>query len=297
MAAHQETWPVAVLCEVFEGSRSGFCASLQRHSTPSIDRAHVEVVARVTAMAGQTGQSDGSRRRAKHLPVAGSAIGRDTARQLRQEAGGAVRRPPSRRPCTTQRRHGDGFAPNLLARPCDVEQPDQVGVGDIPSLWSAEGWWSLAVLLDLCARKGVGWAMSAPIDATLVQAAWQMAVGRRQPAPGRLHQTDRGSQDACQASQGVLAAQGIRCSRRRKGERTAHRAYATRQEARADVMESIEMFYNSTRLHAYLGYRSPNDYEGLRKVASPCVHFSLTTTFCRAEACQCTVGEAAVECV
>jgi hypothetical protein len=63
-----------------------------------------------------------------------------------------------------------------------------------------------------------------------------------------------------------------------KGERTAHRAYATRQDARADILEDIEMFYNSTRLHSYLGYRSPHDYEALLKVASLSVHFPLTIT-------------------
>jgi transposase InsO family protein len=284
MAAHQETWPVAVLCAVFEVSRSGFYAYLHRQATPSIDRPHVELVARVKAIAGQTGQSYGSRRMAKQLQAEGCTIGRYKARQLMQEAGVAVRRPTYRRPLTTQSRHGYGIAPNLLARQFDVEKPDRVWVGDITYLWTAEGWLYLAVLLDLYSRKVVGWAMSAHIDASLVQAALQMAVGRRQPAPGLLHHTDRGSQYACQAYQRVLAAQGIRWSMSRKGEcldnavaerffgslkgeRTAHRAYATRQEARADVIEYIEMFYNSTRLHSYLGYRSPNEYEAFRNVA------------------------------
>jgi putative transposase len=130
----------------------------------------------------------------------------------------------------------------------------------------------------------VGWALRAYIDADLGQAAWQLAVGRRQPAPGLLPHSDRGRQYAGQAYQGLLAAQGSRCSMRRKGEcldnavaerffgsrkgeRTAHRTSATRQDARADIIEDIEMFYNSTRLHSYLGYRSPNEYEALRKVA------------------------------
>ena len=142
----------------------------------------------------------------------------------------------------------------------------------------------MSVGFELYSRKGVGWAMRAPIDADLVQVALHMAVGRRQPAPGLLHHTDRGSQYAGQAYQGWLAVHGIRCRMSRKGEcldnavaerffgslkgeRTAHRAYATRQDARADILEYIEMFYNSTRLHSYLGYRSPNDYEALLKVA------------------------------
>jgi putative transposase len=278
MAEHQATWPVAVLCEVFEVSRSGFYAYLQRHAASTIDRQEVELVARVKAIAAQTGQSYGSRRMAKALQAEGVMVGRCKARRLMKEAGVAVRRPTHRRPLTTNSRHGYGIAPNLLARQFDVEKPDQVWVGDITYVWTAEGWLYVAVLLDLYARKVVGWAMSEHINAELVQAAVQMAVGRRQPAPGLLHHTDRGSQYACQAYQELLKAHGIRCSMSRKGEcldnavaerffgslkgeRTAHREYATRQDARIDVIEYIEMFYNSTRLHSYLGYRSPNGYE------------------------------------
>jgi putative transposase len=122
-----------------------------------------------------------------------------------------------------------------------------------------------------------------------------MALGRRQPAAGRLHHADRGSQYACQAYQRLLADAGMRWSMRRKGdcldhagaercfsslkrERTAHCPYATRQEARDEVIDSIEMFYNSTRLHSYLGYVSPNVYEAVLKAASLSVRFSLTTT-------------------
>jgi len=284
MAAHQETWPVAVLCGVFAVSRSGFYAYLHRQAAAPIDREEVELVARVQAIAAQTGQSYGSRRMAKQRQAEGFKVGRCKARRLMREAEVVVRRPMHRRPLTTNSRHGYGIAPNLLARQFDVEKPDQAWVGDITYVWTAEGWLYVSVLLDLYSRKVVGWAMSAHIDADLVQAALRMAVGRRQPAPGLLHHTDRGSQYAGQAYQGRLAAQGIRCSMSRKGacvdnavaerffgrlkgERTAHRAYATRQDARADILEYIEMFYNSTRLHSYLGYRSPNDYEALLKVA------------------------------
>ena len=142
----------------------------------------------------------------------------------------------------------------------------------------------VSVLLDLYSRKVVGWAMSSQIDTTFVQDALQMALGRRNPSAGLLHHSDRGSQYASHAYQGVLAAHGIRCSMSGKGEcrdnavaerffgslkqeRTSHRDYATRQEAKDDIIDYIEMFYNSTRLHSYLGYVSPNDYEGLAKAA------------------------------
>jgi len=111
-----------------------------------------------------------------------------------------------------------------------------------------------------------------------------MALGRRQPGGGLLHHSDRGSQSACQAYQGLLANVGVRCRMSRQGdglenavaerffgslkrERTTHCPYATRQEAREDVVDDIAMFYNSKRKPSYLGYCSPNEYEALRQVA------------------------------
>jgi putative transposase len=277
MAQHQDTWPVAVLCEVFEVSRSGFYAYLQRQASSTMPRHELEVLAQVHAIAGATGHSYGSRRMAKQLQAAGFAVGRYKARQLMRQAGLVIRRPIRRRPVTTDSRHGYRVAPNLLARQFDVDQPDQVWVGDLTYVWTAEGWLYVAVLLDLYSRKVVGWAMSSHIDATLVQEALRMALGRR-------HHSDRGSQYACQAYQRLLADAGMRCSMSRKGdcldnavaerffgslkrERTAHCQYATRQEARDDVIDYIEMFYNSTRLHSYLGYISPNAYEVMLKAA------------------------------
>jgi hypothetical protein len=182
-----------------------------------------------------------------------------------------------------------------LARPFDVEQPDKVWAGDITSLWTAAGWWYLATVLDMYSRQVVGWAMSSRIDAELVQEALRMALGRRRPSAGLMHHSDRGSQYACGTSQALLAENGIRCRMSRKGdgldhavaerffgslkgERTSLRHYATRQEARDDVIDDIEMFSNSRRKHSYLGYVSPNAFEKLAVVASLSVYFYLTTT-------------------
>jgi len=159
-----------------------------------IDREEVELVARVKAMAAQTGQSYGRRRMANQLQAEGFQVGRCKARRLMREAEVVVRRPTHRRPLTTHSRHGYGMAPTLLARRCDGEKPDQAWVGDITYGWTAEGWLSVSVLLDLYSRQVVGWAMRAHIEADLVQAALHMAVGRRQPALGLLHRTDRGRQ-------------------------------------------------------------------------------------------------------
>jgi putative transposase len=158
------------------------------------------------------------------------------------------------------------------------------------SVWTAEGWLSVAALLDLYSRKVVGWAKSPRIDAALVQGALRMALGRRQPAVGLMHHSDRGRQYAGHDDQCLLLAYGIRCHMSRKGdcldhavverflgsrkrERTAHRHDATRHDARDDVIEYIEMFYNSRPKHSYLCYISPNEFEALTSAAEQSARF------------------------
>jgi putative transposase len=170
------------------------------------------------------------------------------------------------------------------ARQFSVARPAQVWGGDISYVWTAEGWLYVSTLLDLYSRKVVGWAMSRRIDTILVKDTLRMALGCRQPAAGLLHHSDRGSQYASHTYQDMLATHGIVCSMSRKGECldnavaerffgsltrewTAHRSYATRQEARDDMIADIEMFYNSRRKHSYLGYVSPNAYEQCARVA------------------------------
>lgn len=281
-------WPVTVLCDVLAVSRSGFYDYLERCRLACVDAEEMALLARVKAIHRASGGCYGSRRLAKQLQADGYAVGRCQARRLMKRAGVAVRRRTSRRPQTTDSRHGYGVAPNELARQFDVDQPNVAWVGDITYLWTQEGWLYLAVLLDLYSRKVVGWAMSSHVDTEVVSHALEMAVGRRQPAPGLLHHTDRGSQYASHAYRDQLRYNGMTCSMSEKGEcldnavaerffgslkreRTSQRHYETRQEARDDVIDYIEMFYNSRRLHSYLGYVSPNDYEkstgGLKKVS------------------------------
>ena len=269
---------------MLEVSRSGFYEYLPRHTRAAIDAEEVGLCARVKAIAADTRHSYGSRRMAKQLQSEGFAVGRAKARRLMKQAGVVVQRRTRRGPVTTDSRHGYAVAPNLLARQFDVAQPDQVWVGDISYVWTAEGWLYVSTLLDVYSRKVVGWAMSSRIDTTLVQDTLRMALGRRHPSAGLLHHSDRGSQYASHAYQDMLADHGIVCSMSRKGECldnavaerffgslkrewTAHRYYTTRQEARDDIIAYIEMFYNSRRKHSYLGYVSPNEYEKFARVA------------------------------
>ena len=284
IAEVQTTWPVSLLCEVMQVSRSGFYAYEHRQAHRTVDRVKLELLTRVKAIASGTRQSYGSRRMAKQLQDEGFSVGRAKARRLMQEAGVSVRRPRARGPVTTESRHGYGVADNVLARQFDVAKPDQAWAGDITYIWTDEGWLYLSVLLDLYSRKVVGWAMSSHIDTDLVQKALEMALGRRMPSAGLLHHSDRGSQYASHVYRNLLADHGIICSMSGKGdcldnavaerffgslkrEWTSHCDYATRQEAKGDIIAYIEMFYNSRRKHSYLGYVSPNDYEKFSLVA------------------------------
>ena len=278
IAEHQESWPVSVQCGVLEVSRSGFYDYVSRLAQPVVDAEEVTLVARVRAIAEKTRYSYGSRRMARALQDEGFHVGRAKARRLMKAAGVRVKRAKRRGPVTTESRHGYNIAPNLLARQFDVDRPDQAWVGDMTYVWTGEGWLYVSTLLDLYSRKVVGWAMSSRIDTELAQDALRMALGRRSPSAGLIHHTDRGSQYASHAYQDMLREHGMVCSMSGKGECldnavaerffgslkrewTSHRHYATRQEARDDIIEYIEMFYNSNRKHSYLGYLSPNAYE------------------------------------
>ena len=157
-------------------------------------------------------------------------------------------------------------------------------VADITYVWTREGWLYLAVVLDLCSRLVVGGAMSKRLKCQLALSALEMALERRRPVAGMLHHSDRGSQYASREYQKLLAAHGIRCSMSRKGdcydnavaesffgslkrERVHHRRYRTRAEARTDLFEYIEVFYNQKRLHSSLGYLAPAEYDARMKVA------------------------------
>ena len=185
---------------------------------------------------------------------------------------------------TTDSKHNYPVAPNMLNRQFEVEAPNTVWGVDITYLWTDEGWLYLAVVIDLFSRRVVGWSLSSRMKVDLVRDALLMAIWRRKPGRGLIHHSDRGSQYACHVYQDILQEHGMIPSMSRKGncwdnavierffhslkgERTSHRRYLTREAARQDVINYIEMFYNSRRLHSYLGYVSPIEYEKLAKVA------------------------------
>jgi transposase InsO family protein len=259
-----------------EVSRSGYYHFLKKAQTQPIDK-DFELLSQVRHLHKENRGTYGSRRMSKALKAEGYAVGRFRARSLMKKAGLEVKR-PKRFKKTTDSRHKLPVAPNRLNQQFQVDQPNRVWCGDITYLWTLEGWLYLAVIMDLYSRKVVGWALSSRLTTPLVLEALRMAYWRRKPAQGLIHHSDRGSQYAADDFQRQLKTFGLIPSMSRKGdcydnavvesffhtlktEQIGDQVGSTREEARRVVIDYIEMFYNSRRLHSFLGYVSPNDFE------------------------------------
>ncbi|MBW1752932.1 MAG: IS3 family transposase [Deltaproteobacteria bacterium] len=278
----QKAYPVTVLCHVMGVSRSGYYKYLKTVHENKMDP-DFELIAKVREIHSDTRGSYGSRRMSSQLRDDGYDVGRYRARSLMNKAGVSVKRRKKFKR-TTDSNHNQPVAPNLLNRQFEAARPDTVWCADITYLWTLQGWLYLAVVLDLHSRKIVGWAMSNRLTAPLVKDALSMAYWRRKPEKGLIHHSDRGSQYAGNEYQKMLEQYGMVCSMSRKGdcwdnavvesffhslktEWIADIIYKTRDEARSDVIRYIEMFYNSHRLHSFLGYKNPNVFENTFSLA------------------------------
>jgi putative transposase len=261
------------MCRVLGISRSGYYAWLGRHK---LGHSHV-LVDQVKQIHYRVGQCYGSRRMARALQDEGYPVGRYLARKLMQLAGIAVRR---KRKYRVGRGTLKGYplAPNRLDRQFTVSQPDRVWGVDMTCVWTRQGWLHLAVVIDLYSRKVVGWAFAGKVNQDLALRALRMAIHRRQPSAGVLHHSDRGGPYAGTEYIALLNEHDMVRSMSRAGdcwdnavverffgslkrERTYFQSYTTKAQAREDLIDYIERFYNEARLHSYLGYISPNEFE------------------------------------
>ncbi len=284
---YKNTYPIRLQCQVLGVNRSGYYNYQANQVNKADDSEHQEMLEWVKDIAESSGDSYGSRRMKKALNVLGFPVSRNKARKLMREASVQVRHRKKFK-VTTNSNHKQPVFDNLVNRQFDVAQTDQVYVADVTYVWTREGWLYLAVVIDLCSRKVVGWSMSSRMKAQLVCDALKMATWQRRPKAGLIHHSDRGSQYASKAFRQLLKAHGFKGSMSRKGdcwdnavaesffgslkqERVQWRNYQTRYEAQQDVLDYITMFYNSCRLHSYLGYTSPNEFEAqsmeVKKVA------------------------------
>ena len=185
---------------------------------------------------------------------------------------------------TTDSKHGFPVAPNLLNRKFTAPEPNKVWLADMTYIPTGKGWLYLAVVLDLFSRKVVGWAMRETMAQELTLSALQMAITNRQPSPGLLQHSDRGSRYAAHDYRRLLAKHGMLCSMSRKGncwdnapmesffgslktELEEDGPFLTRQHARSTLFSFLEAFYNRTRLHSAIGYKIPADMEQLAAAA------------------------------
>lgn len=274
---------MAFICEVLGISRSGFYAWLQR--PPCRRTRHDEILStEVRRSFLDSDRTYGARRVWHDVLAAGYRCGLHRIERLMRSQ--VLRARPRRRrlPVDLGHRCSEAMAANVLDRQFTANAPDQKWVADFTYIWTAEGWLYVATVLDLYSRRIVGWAMQSTMTTQLVTDALMMAVWRRGRPEALLHHSDRGSQYTSESFQRLLDELGITVSLSRAGncwdnsamesfysslktERVHGRVYRTRAEARADVFDYIERFYNTRRRHSTLGYVSPVAFEKQQQLA------------------------------
>jgi putative transposase len=260
-------------------SRSGFYAWRSREpSAAEVRRA--ELTARVATIHAEVKGRYGSPRIHAELAAQGVACGVNFVARVMREAGIAAKTKRKFRQ-TTDSNHSHPVAENVLDRQFDPEEPDTSWVADVTYIPTREGWLYLAVVEDLFSRRVVGWSMDATMTSRLVVDALEMASATRlrgASSSGLVVHSDRGSQYASEHYRRRLRDERITCSMSRRGncwdnapmesffaslkkELVHHEDYATRDQARANIFEYIEAFYNRVRRHSSLGFVSPEEFE------------------------------------
>jgi len=275
----KKAYPISLLCELMQVSRTGYY-SWRTRGTSARQKEYENLIPIVKEAHRISKETYGARRISKEIQAYGAYCGLVKAKTLMQLAGVSAKQKRKFK-VTTDSKHNLPVAPNLLNREFKVTGPDLVYVGDITYIWTNEGWLYLAIVLDLFSRQVVGWSLNSRMSRRLVMDALRMAVWSRQPAPGLLFHSDRGSQYCSDDFQKMLKTYAMISSMSRKGncwdnsvaesffgslktERVFFTNYRNRDEAKRDVVDYIEMFYNSRRRHSYLGYVSPKEFEELQ---------------------------------
>jgi transposase InsO family protein len=276
IAEHRQDYPVSTMCRVLEVAVSGFYAWLKREPSRRSQQ-NTGLGEQIVRIYQQNRQVYGSPRIHAVLHAEGQRCGKKRVARLMRELGLSAR-PRQHRTRTTDSQHEQPVAPNLLNREFTATAPNTKWVADITAIWTTEGWLYLAVVLDIYSRLVVGWAMDAHRDEALVEQAARMALAQRQPEPGLLHHSDRGSQYTATDYRELLSQSGIVMSMSGKGECydnalmesfcgtlksecVDRQSFASRAQARLVIFEYLEVFYNRQRLHSSLGYLSPVTYE------------------------------------
>jgi len=275
VAKHRGVWPVSWMCDALGVSRSGFHAWLTRSRSERAIR-NEEVGRLVRASFIRSDRTYGARRVWHDVLAEGVSCGLHAIERLMRLQG--LRARPRRRQLPKDVGERSTIAPNVLDRSFEAAGPNQKWIADFTYIWTAEGWLYVAVVIDLFSRRVVGWSMKDDMTAQMVTDALIMAIWRRGRPKELRHHSDQGSQYTSEAFQRLMADHGVTCSMSRSGnvwdnaamesffsslktERIRGRTYRTRDQARADVFDYIERFYNPVRRHSTIGYLSPMLYE------------------------------------
>jgi putative transposase len=265
------------MCEALGVSRGGFYAWLARPQSQR-SRENEELTSYIRRSFSESDRTYGSPRVLRDLHDWGLRCGKHRVARLMAAAGLQARRRRRRSPTDTGVRVANAIAPNVLERQFEAAGPNQRWVADFTYIWTSEGWLYVAAVLDLFSRRVVGWSMQSSMTSRLVTDALLMALWRRGKPRELLHHSDQGSQYTSEEFQRLLEEHSITCSMSRQGdvwdnsamesffstlktERVYRRQYRTRDEARADVFDYIERFYNPRRRHSSIGFVSPETFE------------------------------------
>jgi len=273
---HKRLFPATVMCKVLKVSTSGYYDSLKRQ--PSAQRIRRRFLGQEVAKSYfESDRVYGYRKVYGDLEAEQIQCCEETVRRIMRDIG-LYSRIKRKFVVTTDSNHIFKIADNLLNRNFNTDRPNHKWAADITYIPTKLGWLYLAVVMDLFSRKIVGWAMSENIDSALVQSAMKMALLHRRPGDGLIHHSDRGVQYAAGDFQDLLKANNVLCSMSRKGncwdnacvesffgslktERVRGKIYESFEDAKNDIFNYIEMFYNRKRRHKTLGYVSPVVYE------------------------------------
>jgi len=278
MQEQREEFELKRMCQVLQVSRSGYYdwARRKESNRSQRDRTLLKGIRKVHE---ESKEAYGATKTWRTLNQSGMMCGKHRVARLRRQAGIEARRKRKFR-LAYKARNTAPAPPNLLHWPFKADYPDQVWVTDVTFVPTRSGWLYLAVMIDLHARLVVGWSMKDRPNQELVNEALMMAAEQRRPKPGLIHHSDQGVLYSSGSYLALLDKYGMLRSMSGKGncydnavaesffsslknELVHHRNFSTRDEARSEIFEYIELFYNRKRLHQSLNYQTPMKYKSV----------------------------------
>jgi len=273
---HRRQYSIRMMCRLLTVSRSGYYNWVDRGESIRAQKDR-ELSVLICQLHKQSDGVYGARKLHHELKGLGHSCGRHRVARIMRQAG--IKGYPKRR-FRHYKKNTPSYpiADNLLDQNFTALRVNERWTSDITYISTRQGWLYLAVVMDLYSRRIVGWSMNRRLSRHLAVDAFNMALGMRQPKEGLVHHSDRGAQYTSDDYRHLLQKHHVECSMSGRGncydnavvesffsllkrERIRRKTYRTRDEARSDIFDYIERFYNRKRIHGYLGYTSPIEYE------------------------------------